>query len=471
MGKKGNKVSNPSGRGNKKPAPPHRATKREVKSKNLTGSNRRRTPTSATTTAAASIANTGITSKISFYYESDGSSSSNINTNVNTPKRRKPLSAGQQELTEKLASFGYSPLRRNIPTLGRVMTTLERDFPDFKRWKNTQRKLAFFLYSRDWLPAERDLKKRAQKVRQLIYDQSPEHKRLMNVASTSLNLDVMSKRPQRGLHQFKDTRSRQLRLNWTPPSDPRKKSWKNYIMAVDVGVYKELKGLGLPEVVQRTQRSGSGTCFVQAPAIVVTYLVQMATGKYEGQIDIFKFMRHSFDKKMIYKYINSNKGSSDAVLVAMIPSSKNFLGKNFQQVNETHLCFENLGEYGPGLVSQFKVYSDFRTLGKFSYGDSDVPPDNEPEPTTSHAMVLIGMRYVGQTWWYLLQNTWLEKQFVEVSQKYLAKCIGGTPIIWVEDEVSELPTSFKKTQAKYADACFDGGDDVGLDPTEGPCCG
>ena len=467
MGKKGNKVSNPSGRGNKKPAPPHRATKREAKSKI---SNRRRASASATSTAATSIANTGITGKIRCNYESEGSSSS-INTNVNTPKRRMPLSAGQQALMEKLASFGFSPLRHNIPTLDTFKTTLKRDFPDIKHWKRTERKLAYFLYSRGWLPTGRNHQERAEKVRHLIFDPSPKRTRLMNVASTSLNLDVMSRKPQRGLHQFKDRKSRQLLLNWAPPSDPREKSWKNYITTVDVGVYKELKGLGLPVVIQRTQRSGSGSCFLQAPAIIVCYLVQMATGKYDGQIDIFQFIRHSFNRKMINQYINTNSGCSETVLRAMIPCPrKKQLELLVPEVINTQSCFENIFEYGPGLVSQFKVYDDFRTLGKFSYGDSDVPQDDEPVPTTTHSMVLISMRYDRHTWWYLLQNTWLEKQYVEVSKKYLTKCIGDTPIMWVKTKVTELPSSFRKCQAKYAEACFDGGDDVDPAPTEGPCC-
>ena len=84
------------------------------------------------------------------------------------------------------------------------------------------------------------------------------------------------------------------------------------------------------------------------------------------------------------------------------------------------MCFKLLEESGAGLVTKFHVDDDFRDRDrgdkKFSH-DGKVTLD--PEKTSGHAMVLVGVREdtTGKCLLWL-QNWWDYKQFVEMSLEY-----------------------------------------------------
>lgn len=96
----------------------------------------------------------------------------------------------------------------------------------------------------------------------------------------------------------------------------------------------------------------------------------------------------------------------------------------------SHTTFER---YGPGLVSGFKVFDDFLTEGKYSYigqphGHRYRPRDRISDEvggyTETHSMVAVGYREANGTKYFLLQNWWQNKQFVEVDKEYLTRCGG-----------------------------------------------
>ena len=205
-----------------------------------------------------------------------------------------------------------------------------------------------------------------------------------------MNGDVMMLQPDRDWHQFGEGKSRQLRENWSPTfSGHRKKN--SYVMTVDVG-YKELGDL--PELVQRSQARKTGSCFLHAPALLVNYVIQKHTGEFQGQIDIFKVVRHAFDRDMFFDFVNENSGDSCKALHAILGSADyQLLSVNPEKCQQS---FDNQRKYGPGLVSRFAIYTDFRTARKFSYSEI---PDEEEEPEGFHAMIAIAMHIENATWW------------------------------------------------------------------------
>jgi hypothetical protein len=109
-------------------------------------------------------------------------------------------------------------------------------------------------------------------------------------------------------------------------------------------------------------------------------------------IDIFKHLSQHYETD--FKKIWANKVSIGL--------------KNFRK------C---LTKFGAGLVTKFHVDDNFRDSDNFSFTGS---VDIDTTKTTGHAMVLVGVREdkLGQGW-FLLQNWWEGKQFVEMTLEYL----------------------------------------------------
>lgn len=120
-------------------------------------------------------------------------------------------------------------------------------------------------------------------------------------------------------------------------------------------------------------------------------------------IDISKLIRETFTAERLENHIFKDCGGSSSIVLEFIlmEDSKIFAIDNL---------VDNLERYGPGLVSFFKVHEDFQNKHKFSY--VGIP---EGKIIGLHAMVLIGHRKgMDVKVFYLLQNWWKEKQFVEV---------------------------------------------------------
>jgi hypothetical protein len=80
---------------------------------------------------------------------------------------------------------------------------------------------------------------------------------------------------------------------------------------------------------------------------------------------------------------------------------------------------ESLREYGPALVSTFRVQPDFVTEGVTHH--HGLPTGAKTDDY--HAMVLVGIRIdASGNIFYLMQNWWKGKQFVEVSRQYMIDC-------------------------------------------------
>jgi hypothetical protein len=113
----------------------------------------------------------------------------------------------------------------------------------------------------------------------------------------------------------------------------------------------------------------------------------------------------------------------------------------------TNICstiLEELRQY-PALVSNFKVSQDF-----LDGGVSFTGPNNLVKNSVGfHAMLLIGGRVKDGKYFFLLQNWWENRSFIEVSAEYMQSA--EPTISFVEQEIIEIPSNIKCTDSPYAE--------------------
>jgi len=66
-----------------------------------------------------------------------------------------------------------------------------------------------------------------------------------------------------------------------------------------------------------------------------------------------------------------------------------------------------------------------------------------------HAMILIGCRTKETKKYFLLQNWWKKKQFVEVDEEYLEEC--SPTLFYVKTPQESIPKKFPTNFAKFAE--------------------
>lgn len=189
---------------------------------------------------------------------------------------------------------------------------------------------------------------------------------------------------------------------------------------------------------QRAQLSG--LCYIHGPDMVQHYCVSMHTPESAGMIDISKMIRETFDAKELEKHIFDDVGGNSWIMLKRILQPKSI-------VFASHITMyaEDLKQYGTGLVSLFEVHPEFLDMHVHSHAGT---------PTTKHeglhAMALIGARVddTGKRW-FLLQNWWKAKQFVEVDEEYMEAA--GATVYFVKTPQLAIPTEFPINYASYVE--------------------
>ncbi|GKZ00819.1 hypothetical protein MPSEU_001033600 [Mayamaea pseudoterrestris] len=116
---------------------------------------------------------------------------------------------------------------------------------------------------------------------------------------------------------------------------------------------------------------------------------------------------------------------------------------------------------GPALVSHFAVDTNFyesrlpqnrsdRCLPHFSGSY------NKDKHEGYHSMVLVAIKRGETEWTLILQNWWVEMQFLEVTAEYFVSA--GAELIWVVKSQTEMPIKYPLTKAILADTQIDGCD-------------
>jgi hypothetical protein len=223
--------------------------------------------------------------------------------------------------------------------------------------------------------------------------------------------------------------------------------------------------------IQRVQLSGS--CFLHAPVVLQSYLLQ---GEQEIQaIDISKYARESFGSEDVSRFIVTNAGGySLGELRKMLMVADTRILSNtmlFAEPQEKCTCScackleHDLRTNGPALVRRFLLDDAFRKYKPTFDKEGNIielPCLNgkvalEPKEE-HHAMVLVGLRKVGEQWRLLLQNWWPHSQLVEVSAEYFLS--SQAEIVLVMHKQYDIPKKFERCNRVYAEANMGGGDDL-----------
>eukprot|EP00760_Papus_ankaliazontas_P008271 PhM_4_TR13717/c1_g1_i1/m.29260 len=185
----------------------------------------------------------------------------------------------------------------------------------------------------------------------------------------------------------------------------------------------------------------SGLCYIHGPDVVQHYNVAMNTNERAPMLDMTAFIKNHFSPTDLEYHIFDDKGGNSRAMLKSIlqPGSVVFASRS-------NFYAEHLKHYGPGLVSTFMVHEEFLpSHGSFSH---------RGKPTTTpvglHAMVLVGARTEGGQDYFLLQNWWNEKQFVEVDADYLENC--DATVSFVKTPQTSIPDEFPNYIADIAEA-------------------
>lgn len=192
--------------------------------------------------------------------------------------------------------------------------------------------------------------------------------------------------------------------------------------------------------IQRYQKSR--LCYMHAVAMVqyyaiVRYRLKNNQALDHTVLDIASFIREKFEPDELERHIFHNSGGrSERELLRILKPGSIVKPVN---VNDISGVIHNLKEYGPALVSNFKVFPDFENNNQHKHTGSH----NKGNPDKgSHAMVLVGYKVEEGNHFFLMQNWWLKKQFVEVDHDYLLSC--QAKLFFVETEQPNIPSEMPR---------------------------
>lgn len=172
-------------------------------------------------------------------------------------------------------------------------------------------------------------------------------------------------------------------------------------------------------IAQRFQRGG--LCSMNAPVIVQYYreVLNFKLGKKEyPMLDLLKFLREKLGPEELADYIFKCDGFDSHLFLKKIIGEESHV-----QPSGVHDIIDNFKKYGPALLQKFEVREDFCNQAiHHHYGKS-----HSDVIVGYHAMVLVGYRFDSESNknFFLIQNWWKEKQFVEVDEDYLKAHVGG----------------------------------------------
>jgi hypothetical protein len=190
-------------------------------------------------------------------------------------------------------------------------------------------------------------------------------------------------------------------------------------------------------LAQRFQNQG--LCYMQASTVVQHYAVSQGLSGTIPMLDITKYIKNNFTPKQLEKYVFDDVGDDSALFLENILQRNSIIINGGEQYDEMYL------KYGPGLVSRFRVHEDFAQVDIHQHHGKPAGTKN----LGFHSMALVGFRNDHRTKkkYYLLQNWWEEKQFVEVDEEYLK--YSGAIVYFIETPQTKIPEHFATNYASY----------------------
>jgi hypothetical protein len=195
-------------------------------------------------------------------------------------------------------------------------------------------------------------------------------------------------------------------------------------------------------LVQRVQRSS--LCYMHAPVVTQYYSIWNTKLKEDpgatsdhGMIDITAQIATYFKGDDLYSHVFEDKGGDSTLFLRRILHAKSSLFGLPPEMSSYEQVADALRKYGPALVPAFLVHKDFVNMSIHHHHGL---PD-EKHPIDGHSMVLVGVRIdeAGMIY-YLFQNWWPGKQFVEVSREYfLASLLAELPFYFIRTPQWSVP--------------------------------
>jgi len=180
---------------------------------------------------------------------------------------------------------------------------------------------------------------------------------------------------------------------------------------------------------------------MHAPAVVQYYAVSKTlNAPCPKMIDLLNVVHEHFSPLELEAHIFQDQGGDSQVFLKRIlePNSVTYTPAGWDQDSIRH-AFE---QYGVGLVSRFLVHDDF-----YDFLVHHHQGDPVGKVHGFHSMALVGFRQEQGVYYYLLQNWWKKKQFVEVRQDYLKA--SGAILFFIETPQHTIPQVFQTHNGKF----------------------
>ena len=196
-------------------------------------------------------------------------------------------------------------------------------------------------------------------------------------------------------------------------------------------------------IVQRVDSTDSTSlCYLQAPVVLQRCLI----AKYAqsdgpvGMLDINQYVSKNMNSDQLVQHFFSRGGNSIETLRSILAP-----GSYIDVHGIFEIDVELIKKYGPGLITRFKVYSDF--LNENVDVHSGLPTGTY---VGDHCMLLVGVKGSGDSQMFLVQNWWCNKQFVQISRSYLLGCL---PIVYfVHTPQTEIQNQYRLVYGCYAES-------------------
>jgi hypothetical protein len=239
---------------------------------------------------------------------------------------------------------------------------------------------------------------------------------------------------------------------WT--DDDAIRFWDNYPDVTDLLVLRRQK---------------SGLCFMHAAVMLQHYLVcicrekagKTASGteignEEVGVIDMAWYIKTYWRGDKLAHYLLGDCGGCSFDFFEEINhhiGSENLNVRREYLTNATAATWDRLlGElrHRPVLVSSFTVRRSLFFSEDVKFDCSD---EGKLESLGMHAMVMIGGRKKNGKYYFLLQNWWSNRYFIEVSESYLQ--FAAASVTFVHGDIACIPREFCTVRTAYAETSVD----------------
>jgi hypothetical protein len=196
--------------------------------------------------------------------------------------------------------------------------------------------------------------------------------------------------------------------------------------------------------VQRWQRSS--LCYMHAGVVAQYYALwhhklskDVPDTTPHAMIDMQEDIKERFDAEALRRHVFDDKGWDSRVYLESLLLPHCILTGSVPM----EWYAEYLRLYGPALVSAFRVHEDFSDHAVHHHYDA-----NSGKFVGLHAMVLVGAREDEiHGWCFLLQNWWLNKQFVEVNAAYLERSAAN--VFFIKTPQNHMNTNLPTVEGRW----------------------